>query len=132
MLGNGQVVHAGPDPARVHAFDELIPRDAAPLLLDHDGIQVMSVACIDGRVCGKAERETSKLSLVLAPYLAPQKPVALHPRKLVDAQCRLQVHHVVLETALHHLVVLVALVTKTVPGIFAHAVQCQYLCARDV
>ena len=41
----------------------------------------------------------------------------------MNAERGLQVHHVVFETALNHLIVLVALIAETMPGVLAHTVQ---------
>ncbi len=45
----------------------------------------------------------------------------------MNANSRLQIHHVVLETAFDNLVVFVALVAEALPGIFTHAMQAQHL-----
>ena len=49
----------------------------------------------------------------------------------MDPDGSLQIHHVVLKASLNDLIMLVALVTKTVPCILAHSVQSQHFCPGD-
>src|SRR5882757_5905256 len=50
----------------------------------------------------------------------------------MNAQRGLQIHHVVFEPSLDDEVVLVAFIAKTLPGIFAHAMQCENFDVREI
>src|ERR1044072_1664394 len=51
---------------------------------------------------------------------------------MMDSEGWLQLHHVVFETRLYNVIVLVAFIAKTFPGVLAHAVQRQHLDARQI
>ena len=50
----------------------------------------------------------------------------------MNTQRRLQIHHVVFEAGFDDVVMLVALIAETLPGVFAHPMQRQHLDAREV
>src|SRR6185437_7348841 len=86
---------------------------------------------VGGRWRGQADRQARESLHVSVPRGFATLPILLHTRKLVDADCSLQIHHVVFEAGLYYLVVLVTLVAETVPRILAHAVQGQHLRPRN-
>jgi hypothetical protein len=83
---------------------------------------VVGVARVGGGLGRQPERELRELALVAAPNLLSPQPGALEARQLMDSERRLQIHHVVLEAALDHIIMLVALVSEALPRVLGHPV----------
>ncbi len=68
----------------------------------------------------------------MLPDLCSPAPICFNALQLVNAQRRLQIHHVVFEAGLNDEVVFVAFIAETLPGVLAHAMQSQHLYARQI
>src|SRR4051812_40421426 len=78
------------------------------------------------------ERELSESIQVSIPDLLAPSPARFDLFKLVKADGRLQIHHIIFKAALDHLVVLVALIAKAFPRIFAHPMQPKHFDSRRI
>ena len=81
------------------------------------------MACAHIRLLWQSQWEASKFSLVGRPYFLPTFPILLNAAELVDADCRLDVHHIVLVATLDDVVVFVTLIAKSLPCVLAHPVE---------
>ena len=125
-------MHAYADIELGHSLKEPVALETAFRLIDLDRVEVVRMSSGGRGIRGQPDGHVGEEMVVAAPDRLSAPPVSLYPRQLVDADRRLDVHHVVLEPALHHLVVLVALVTETSPGILGHPVKRQHLDACRV
>src|SRR5690242_11115363 len=72
-------------------------------------------------------REISKSSIVASPNHLPAHEVALRTPQLMNPQCGLQVHHVVLEARFDDLVVLKSFVGEALPRVRTESVESEDL-----
>src|SRR5690349_22967849 len=72
------------------------------------------------RQCNGKVRKSLQVS---CPNSLTMLPSRLHPPQLVDSKRRLNVHHVVFESALDDVIMLVAVIAEALPGILAHPVE---------
>ena len=66
------------------------------------------------------------------PYLPPPLPVGIHTFELMNPDSRLQIHHVIFKATFRHVIMLMPLITETLPGILGHAMQCQHFNTRRI
>ena len=120
---NGKVVNSHPDLLVGQLSHELIPGDTQLFQPQQQRIEMQAVTRIRSRRRWQNRRQLDKRRVVLPPNRPPPFPMELHFRQLVNSNGGLQVHHVIFEPAFHYLVMPIAFVGKTLPGITAHAVQ---------
>src|SRR5262249_52549279 len=74
--------------------------------------------------------EIAECSIILVPDLSPSLQVRFDTLDLVHSYGRLQIHHVVLVSDFHDLVMLVTVIREPFPRILRHSMQRKYLEAR--
>jgi hypothetical protein len=116
-------MHTNPDILGGHISDKLVPRQISSLGIDQYSIEMVGMARPFIRFRWKSQWEVSKCFLVSCPYFLPPFPILLNTAELMDADSRLNVHHVVLVATLDDVVVLIPLITKSLPRVFAHPVE---------
>src|ERR1700754_1298464 len=132
MLGYGEIVYARADTLGIHRIKETVPVNRTARWIDANRIQVIAMAGVGFEWSRRGNGKVSEGFVIAYPDLLATQPMLLDLGQLMQPNRRLHIHHVVFEPALHHLVVLVSSVTKAMPGILAHTVQCQDPRPRDL
>ena len=132
VLGNAQIVNSDADVLALNGGEKIVAFDATARFADHDGIQVIRVAGVGLGVGGRADMQAVERLVVPVPDLLPALPVGLDALQLMNTHRGLDVHHVVFEPRLDHLVMHPARIAEALPRVLAHAVQCQHLDPRGL
>ena len=132
MLGDAPVMDPHADLLACHGVQKLIAAYPRPCPVDQERVQVVGMPGAGLHGSGRPDGKPRERFLIFPPDSLPLLPVLLDSRKLVDADRRLEIHHVVLESRFHDVIVLEAGIAEPFPRIFAHPVKPEHLDAVRV
>ena len=132
MLRNAQIMHPDADVPFCHRIEKSVSPDAGILFIHQDGVEVVGVPGFRVRIGGEDNGKACKRFIITLPYFAAPLPISFDSLELMDTDRRLEVHHVVLESAFDDAVMLVSLIAEALPCILAHPMKRQDLDAGRI